>query len=327
MRTRTSLEGIEGRSRRVSFFSVMSWHRALAILCAELAFGAALANADVVLVEQRRVLTTFAMIDIQGGEDPFCSEQRQSTEQGVYDDTEECLVEHEGSQAYGTASQLSYVTPQMLLAEGSMHAEAEVVAPIEFAEGFGSSEYEVVFYVDEPTEAHFQASLFGEGDGVANLVFRVRNGTTLIYRSLRNGSENIDQEFLLEPGNYLLHFQINGFGQAIGGQGSFPANASFSGSLLFPGAASAPDRLADAAANAPRALPNPMRDRTRILPAAGRGEISIVDLAGRVIRRYRSVGAAGIVWDARDENGRLVAPGIYLASGGAGPAARIVLLR
>ena len=49
-----------------------------------------------------------------------------------------------------------------------------------------------------------------------------------------------------------------------------------------------------------------------------------------VIRRFHGAGNGAVVWDGRDDEGRLVSPGIYFVraeAGGRAVVARVVLLR
>ena len=70
------------------------------------------------------------------------------------------------------------------------------------------------------------------------------------------------------------------------------------------------------------------------LPRAGRVTVSIHDAAGRAVRvldgGVRPAGVHELAWDGRDEAGRRVSPGVYLARLTAGPSvavARLVVLR
>jgi carboxypeptidase T len=83
--------------------------------------------------------------------------------------------------------------------------------------------------------------------------------------------------------------------------------------------------------------PNPARDAAHLgfaLPRAGALGLEILDLQGRRVRVLadgrRAAGRYALAWDLRDESGRPVAPGVYLArlSGEAGERCRrIVVLR
>lgn len=66
--------------------------------------------------------------------------------------------------------------------------------------------------------------------------------------------------------------------------------------------------------------PNPFNPLTTLefeLPAAGPARLIVVDLAGRLVRTLvdesASVGRHEVVWDGRDEGGRVVGSGTYLA--------------
>ena len=68
------------------------------------------------------------------------------------------------------------------------------------------------------------------------------------------------------------------------------------------------------------AAPNPSRSGTRIqltLPEAERVDVTVFDLAGRRVRSLgeraaRASGRLVVPWDARDDRGRRVAPGVYV---------------
>lgn len=82
--------------------------------------------------------------------------------------------------------------------------------------------------------------------------------------------------------------------------------------------------------------PNPARGATRFefaLPAAGRVRLEVLDVAGRRVRtladRDMTAGRWAHGWDLRDEAGRAVAPGVYLArlaTPGGTRTQRVVLL-
>jgi hypothetical protein len=78
-----------------------------------------------------------------------------------------------------------------------------------------------------------------------------------------------------------------------------------------------------------RAWPNPFRGTVSLAPAAaGITGASVYDRSGRLVRSI--VGTGPLVWDGRDQSGRLVAPGIYFCRAtGTGRAtdAKLVLTR
>lgn len=85
-----------------------------------------------------------------------------------------------------------------------------------------------------------------------------------------------------------------------------------------------------------RSLPNPFRGSTRIRVEAGDPSVvtlSVFDVQGRNVRTLLSAQDASVprdvVWDARDDLGRPVAPGMYfylLRGGGARQVQRVILL-
>ena len=85
------------------------------------------------------------------------------------------------------------------------------------------------------------------------------------------------------------------------------------------------------------ATPNPFNPRTEItfvLPVAGPARLRIVDARGRRIRDLLAVevpsGRHTVTWNGRDQAGRTVAAGVYLAvleQNGAMVAKRLTLVR
>lgn len=86
-----------------------------------------------------------------------------------------------------------------------------------------------------------------------------------------------------------------------------------------------------------RAAPNPFRVGTRLsfaLPGPGPVQLWVVDLQGRIVRRFARVVARGgsseVLWDGRDERGRVLPAGVYLGrivTNDASGAVRMTLLR
>jgi len=305
---------------------------ALATVCAATIFTLLSAQADVTLMSQRRDVMTFAMISYPGDPSPFCSEEADTLGTGVFAETIGCTVEDSGNSATGTAAQLSYVFPHLILAEGSIDAHADISGGAEFAEGLGSSRFTSVFSVDVPTEVRVQAFLHAEGNGVVNLVFRLYNGEIFIYESHYNNTVEVDETLFLNPGAYELNFTTSGFGQAIEDGSGLPAIGSFSGSLEFPTSEIvSPGPFGGEESFTLAAAPNPMRSTTMLFPASGAGtddrDLVIMSLDGRVIRRFADVGPAGVAWNATDEYGRSVGAGVYLARDTrGGGATRLVVL-
>ncbi len=69
-----------------------------------------------------------------------------------------------------------------------------------------------------------------------------------------------------------------------------------------------------------RAAPNPAMGGTTLLlsaPVAGEQSLLVQDVAGRVVRHLEAgrfeAGARAVAWDGRDDRGRAVSPGVYLA--------------
>jgi hypothetical protein len=289
------------------------------------------AAASVTPVSQQRTVSTFALISYPGQEGPFCSDQKSLEEQGAFAETIECHVEEEdGSRATGSAAQLSYIFPDVFLAEGSIQANSDISGAADFAEGLGLSRFVSRFLVDETTEVRVRATLFAGGNGRTNMAFTSGGGEILIQRSLQEESGEVDEVFALDPGTYELTLSASGYGQALPDGGGEDAFGSFSSSIEFPSAGV--ETPAEAAGRlSPTVAPNPVRDGATLIPSAAADpadrEIIVLDLAGRRIRRFPDVGPSGVAWDARDEHGRPVAAGVYWVGGRRGPSTRVVVLR
>ncbi|HIE04541.1 MAG TPA: T9SS type A sorting domain-containing protein [Candidatus Latescibacteria bacterium] len=84
------------------------------------------------------------------------------------------------------------------------------------------------------------------------------------------------------------------------------------------------------------ALPNPFRDGTTFrlrLPFGGKGFLRLYDVLGRPVRTLRGTWHPGEIflsWDGRDEGGRKVASGVYVARlevGGEVRTTKVLLVR
>ncbi len=310
----------------------------LAGLCMSLV-AAATTSAALTYIGQDREVSTFATIDFIQGEDQFSNDMFETLEDGQFEGAADCLVGVPGDQAHSTGHQLSYLLPDLILAEGAMSGQAEISEAATFAEGFGMSRFVSLFSVDVPTEVHVQLTLFAGGNGAANFVFRIANGTIFIHRSIHDGSDDVDETLTLQPGQYEVTAVTSGYGQALPNGGGEPASGSFSLSMIFPSATAAPILGARRTRSRPSWRRTPCAARRGFcrrqvhgvagsLGAAHSGsEITIFDLSGRIVRRFANVDAGGVTWDARDLGGHPVAAGIYLVRASNGATTRALVLR
>ena len=303
----------------------------LAIVCLSIVVCSLPSQAEVTINSQRRQLTTFSLISYVGEESVFCTDDDLSLDPGVYENSIHCHVDDQGNSATANSAQLSYIFPHMILAEGSFEAFADISGGADFAEGLSSSGFKSEFYVDEVTQINILATLSASGNGSANITFRIKNGQIFIYRSIHRDMESVDETIDLAPGLYEFSLGVSGPGQALPDGDGEPASGSYSGSVSFPASAVVLDAAMIKSPLAPVAAPNPLRGETRLFPAIdGRSaseDLVVLDVSGRVIRNFRSVGQEGVVWDGRDENGRSVGGGVYLARGGNGASTRMILIR
>lgn len=304
----------------------------MAILGVLTIVGAATAIAAVTFTSQHRDVTAFATLDPVDGQTLFCSDNEASDEGGAFERSSGCEVGEPGNRAVASAKQRSTIQPGLFTAEGSFQAFAEIDESAEFAEGFGGTRLFSDFVVDEPTEIRIQGSLQAEGNGTANLVFRLDGGQILFYRSISRSSEPIDEWYPLSPGPYEVNATIGGFGQALEGGGGESAGGSFSlmVDFMLPAALDAAGSEG-ALRDLPRITPNPLRGNATIIPAARagapHGALIILDLAGRSVRRFAHVPAEGVFWDATDDAGRPLPAGVYIIRDPAGGTAKAMVLR
>ncbi|HUK64459.1 MAG TPA: hypothetical protein VLV15_14030, partial [Dongiaceae bacterium] len=71
------------------------------------------------------------------------------------------------------------------------------------------------------------------------------------------------------------------------------------------------------------AAPNPFTFTTRLGGAPG-DEIALFDTGGRRVRSLRCAVDGAAVWDGRDDTGRALPSGLYLARARSGAVARVV---
>ena len=317
---------VQGRLQRIRASFALSVAVALMLL-------ATAARATVTLVQQTRSVSTFATVDFRSGEDAFSQDLFQSQDPGQFQEVADCQAGVPGDQATAVANQLSYVEPQSLLAEGNFQAEAEIGEMATFAEGFGEARYSPTFSVDEPTQIRLRATLNATGNGRVNLIFRIRDGEILVYRTLFDGSDSIDETRVLAPGTYDLEAQTSGFGQALPerrGSGLRQLRTV----IAVCGSVGRGARSARGASFPP--LPWSRRIRFAAKPASSgpgaprpaggdrRDAVMVLDPSGRVVRRFEEVGPSGVVWDTRDDAGRPVAAGMYLIRRTGGASTRAV---
>jgi len=70
--------------------------------------------------------------------------------------------------------------------------------------------------------------------------------------------------------------------------------------------------------------PNPFRGATtiRLTPAgASRGSVGVFDASGRLVRTLVPVRGTSVVWDGKDNQGQVTAPGVYFCRCGSGALA------
>jgi len=132
----------------------------------------------------------------------------------------------------------------------------------------------------------------------------------------RSGQDPIPPETPLDPPPLLADIlEDAGFGTTAAGGAPAPGAAR----LLAP-------------------HPNPFNPRTRLryeLDRSGRAELVVLDAAGRAVRRLHAgdlpAGPGFFTWDGRDDAGRSLPSGVYLArlslDGRPAPARRLVLVR
>lgn len=311
------------------------------------------AHAGVTFLTQDRDVLAFGIIDLPTGEDPQCNDRQISEDPGVFDITATCDLTDPSGSAHGTASQLSYISDGLFMAEGNFSAMAETLGDADFAEGFGASSFLSQFTVDQPTQVHLIASLHAADAGRTGIVFRKANGAILLLHDLEGQTLDIDETFSLDAGiPYEINIVASGFGQATV-FGDTRASGSYSASITFPVAAGIADLVPDASMSL-RVWPNPVRYSARILVVESGSEIDrrsncggratstpesrphgtgldrtieILDLNGRLVRSLAAVDVDAVNWDTRNADGNLVPAGIYWVRRGGAKPVRVAVLR
>lgn len=290
------------------------------------------ARAAVIPISQTREVSAFASISAaDGGESQFDSQQQSSPDPGSFSDSVTARVEDGATLAEGFAIQSSTIEPGLIQANGRFHARAELADGSPFAEGMGFTKLTHRFQVEGTTPYTIAGTLEGAGAGRAFVSLVRLNSGAIIYLTAEDAVLPVYAQGVLEAGIYDVSVWTFGFGQAIAPDQNNPASGRFQMSLTFADPLTVPE---ETAAPAPCAWPNPLRTQTTIsLDGSGRGrigggsEVLILDVAGRRIRSLGRPEGDRVVWDARDDSGGLVAPGVYFIRAGDRPGARVLVLR
>lgn len=167
---------------------------------------------------------------------------------------------------------------------------------------------------------HGTVRLGETGEGIPGAVVVVTPGNHIIYTdelgnfqvtNLPSGSYTVKARIGVSGDPY--HLEIIRDGVAINSGETTEVNLSFSGSIT--GIADLP-----AVFSVGEPYPNPFNPSTSIeftLPSAERVSLTVFDITGRKVRDLvsgpLSAGSHTVSWDGRDENGREISSGVYIA--------------
>jgi hypothetical protein len=235
----------------------------------------------------------------------------------------------DGTTILARGAQTSYFDAESFTLIGSFYATASAEDEEASGEGFGQSTVDVTFEVVETTPLHLRGVLNSDGGGGASVLVRAFGGEIFNYQHISgNDSFEIDIAHVLEPGTYQIVLHTSGYGQAHGfspSLGDFYAIADFSSAVAVGDAAISPASITVG--------PNPARAGTPVLITTGTTapvRATIHDAVGRRVAALRSDGTGELRWDARDEAGRPLTPGVYfvrIAGREVAAARRVTILR
>lgn len=294
-------------------------------ICAALAGPA---RADIVPISINRSISVFGLVAPIVGESEFDSDNTSFSQAGTFDDQLSALVELADAEAQSNAFQTSFVNEDgSLFASGGFQAASTLGSTAEFAEALGLTQLRLRFSVDIDTPARVFGALVASGNGVVNLSLIGPNGVVL-YESLRNVVESVDEDLVLTVGSYELVLSTSGYGQALP-NGEFPSGGNFEISFEpeAPASAGSPTLVL----GPPTVSPNPVTRDAEIRfrgPAPEGRDLTVVAADGRLVRTLGPVGDSVVRWDTRTDGGSLVPAGVYfIRLAGTSLSARTVVLR
>lgn len=289
------------------------------------------AHAEVTLVSQSRIVSTFAFLDPGPGWDALRSEELiESLEAGPFLEHAVCHVDSASSFVTTTADQESSIAAGAITSTFSISAEGRLVPPGLASLGIASTGLTQDFDLDAPTSCMISATVSATGDAVVDIEIRIRDGIEILRWQLFATEEEIEHEEVLSPGSYQLTVGAGGEGATgPGGTGTSFADVTFSLTFAHPasvegGIASAPRRVL--------AYPSPASSTVMLELREGNDSPSalrVFDTAGSLVRTLTLPGGAPVEWDTRDAQGRPVPNGIYFVrrDGTAAADARVTILR
>lgn len=282
-------------------------------------------------VSASREVTAFASISAApGGQGATDHQQITSPGYGSFDESvhAHAAIPEEGSTADGYAAQISSIGSGLIQAQGEFRAFADLKGETPFGEGHGFSRVEYRFSVTGMEPVTLAGLLEGSGNGRTFVSLIKLNAGVLVYQFAEQGQRPIFEQEALDAGVYEFAVWTTGFGQAIAPGEPTPASGRFTMSLSF----AEPAGVAATTQSVGRieAWPNPVRNGTTLTLGGLAGVadgLVITDAAGRLVRDLGRPAGASVPWDARDERGERLPPGIYFARAGSGPAAKLIVLR
>lgn len=235
--------------------------------------------------------------------------------------------------AYGNSSNLRLIYKGRLDLSAGVHAYALFDARWFFEPAFDGTVFEAsldsAYWVAVPGRATVPGYYLPQPIGAP-----LYQGSRMLWQT-----ERLDLSSFAGPGGNLVRLRL----RTVSDVGTNYDGFSFDSLrvLLYdPAQQPAPAAVGPAAGDALELAvpaPNPARSQARLafsLPRAGAVRLEVFDLAGRRVRTlaqgHYAAGRYALAWDLRDDAGRAVAPGVYLArlQGGSGERTRrLVVLR
>jgi hypothetical protein len=281
-------------------------------------------------VSSYREVTTFGSFVIEGqASGPFEVDTRPSNELGAFDDAASTSLAAGATFVTASATQSSLWEPARFAFDAAFQCQAGLDPLDVFAEGFGDAVATVHFQVDEPTTVSLAGHMTAAGNGASTVVLETQDGTVLRRFEAREGEMPLDESVVLTPGIFVLRLVTGGYGREFPGSGPSPASGAITATATFTTSTSVvmTPLVSPAAVTM---FPNPLRGAGVIeigdlVPLET--SVQIFDARGRRVRDLGPSPSRVRAWDAVDDTGTRLAPGVYFLRAGHAPAVRVTILR
>lgn len=238
------------------------------------------------------------------------------------------------AEALATAAQSSFHDSTQIYADGSLSASATIHHDSSTAEAHASNDFSLYFRTDATGDIPYALTGWISGTTGIQGVLSLDDGVSFYHHfTATDDSIAFDLSGILISGRtYRL---VASFGASVLVDFFNGPTQSISGSYRIEFALPVDVSAPTVAGNSPRlrVWPNPFRARSSISVegAPFTGNVIVSDMRGRRVREFRLWPDQPVLtWDARDQDGRALAAGIYflrLDGPGGGDVQKVVMLR